>query len=138
MKVKLVAHTPGVEALVATSMLTTTSGSLPSAIHGRLMGSPEEVAEVVGRLEVQHGNVLEHNRLVWVIEATSDEVLEAMLDTKFLHLTRLGDDKWLMSGNLRAVVEYAQSKDSAFTRELTDSVRDVAPTVYRSVRRGRT
>ena len=137
MKIKLVAHTPGVEAMVATSMLTTTSGSMPSSIHGRLVGSPEEVGEVVGRLEVQHGNILEHNRLIWEVEATSDEVLEAMLDTRFLYFTRLGGDRWLMSGNLRAVVEYVQSKDSAFTRELADSVRDVAPMVYRFMRRGR-
>lgn len=117
-------------------MLTTTSGSLPSIIHGRLVGNPEEVGEVVGRLEVQHGNVLEHNRLTWVVEATGDEVLEAMLDTRFLHFTRLGDDRWLMSGNLRTVVEYAQSKDSAFTRELADSVKDVAPMVHMFMRRG--
>lgn len=137
MKIELVAHTPGVEAMVATSMLTTTSGSLPSTIHGRLVGSPDEVGEVVGRLEVQHGNVLEHNRLVWVVEATRDEVLEAMLDTRFLYFTRLGDDRWLMSGSLRAVVEYVQSKDSAFTRELADSVKDVVPMVHRFMRRGR-
>jgi len=136
LKVTLVAHTPGVETMVATSMLTTTSSSLPSTIHGRLVGSPEEAGEVVGRLEVQHGNVLEHNRLIWVVEATRDEVLEAMLDTRFLHFTRLGDDRWLMSGNLRAVVEYAQSKDSALTRELADSVMDVAPMVHRFMRRG--
>jgi hypothetical protein len=133
LKIKLVAHTPSVEVMVATSMLTTTSGSMPSSIHGRLMGSPEEVGEVVGRLEVQHGNILEHNRLIWEVEATSDEVLEAMLDTRFLHFTRLGDDRWLMSGNLRAVVEYAQSRDSAFTRGLADSVRDVAPMVHSCV-----
>ena len=134
MKIKLVAHTPGVEALVATSMLSTTSGSLPSTIHERLIVNPERVSEIVGRLEIQHGNVLEHNRLIWVVEATRDEVLDVMLDTRFLHFTRLGDDRWLMSGNLRTVVEYTQSKDSAFTSELADSVRDVAPMVHRFVR----
>jgi len=138
LKIKLVAHTPGVEAMVATSMLTTTSGSLPSRIHDRLVDSPEKVGEIVSRLEVQHGNVLEHNRLIWVVEATGDEVLEAMLDTRFLHFTRLGDDRWLMSGNLRTVVEYAQSKGSAFTRELAGSVRDLAPMVHMFMRRGHT
>jgi hypothetical protein len=134
LRIRLVAHTPGVEALVATSMLTTTSGSMPSTIHERLMVNPERVSEIVGRLEIQHGNVLEHNRLIWVVEATRDEVLDVMLDTRFLHFTRLGDDRWLMSGNLRTVVEYAQSKDSAFTSELADSVRDVAPMVHGFVR----
>lgn len=127
MKLELVAHTPYVETMIATSMLTTTSGAPPSTLYDRLLNKPEKVREVVGRTEVQHGNILEHNRLVWTLEAAGDEVLEAMLDTRFLTFTRLGAGRWLVSGNLRAVVEYAQSRKTSLTDALFASVKDVAP-----------
>ena len=130
MKLELVAHTPNVETMIATSMLTTTSGAQPSTLYDRLLTKPEKVREVVSRAEVQHGNILEHNRLVWKLEATDDEVLEATLDTRFLNFTRLGETRWLVSGNLRAVVEYAQSRKTPLTAALMASVKDVAPNVY--------
>ena len=130
MKLELVVHTPNVETMIATSMLTTTSGAQPSTLYDRLLSKPEKVREVVGRVEVQHGNILEHNRLVWLLEATDDEVLEATLDTRFLNFTRLGETRWLVSGNLRAVVEYAQSRKTPLTAALMASVKDVAPNVY--------
>ena len=136
MRIELVAHTPGVEAMVAVSMLTTTSGAQPSTLHERLRADTGRVEEVVSRLEVQHGNVLEHNRLVWLVEATRDEVMEVMLDTRHLAFTRLEDDRWLMSGNLRAVAEYANQKSTEFTGRLVESVKDVAPTVHSYIRRG--
>ena len=130
MKLELVAHTPNVETMIATSMLTTTSGAQPSTLYDRLLSKPEKVREVVGRAEVQHGNILEHNRLVWMLEATGDEVLEATLDTRFLTFTRLEEKRWLVSGNLRTVVEYAQSKKTPLTAALVASVKDVAPNVH--------
>jgi hypothetical protein len=130
-----VAHTPDVDVMVAVSMLTTTSGAQPGTLHERLRANPGRVEEVVGRLEVQHGNVLEHNRLVWLVEATRDEVLDVMLDTRFLSFTGLGGDRWIMSGNLRAVAEYAEQKDTEFTRRLADSIREAAPNIHAFIRR---
>jgi len=135
LRIELVTHTPDVETMVAVSMLTTTSGAQPSTLHERLLVNPGKVGEVVGRLEVQHGNVLEHNRLVWLVEATRDEVLDVMLDTRFLTFTGLGGDRWLMSGNLRAVAEYAAQKETEFTRALADSIGEAAPTIHAFIRR---
>lgn len=129
MRLELVAHTPHVETMIATSMLTTTSGAQPSTLYDRLIKRPDKVREVVGRAEVQHGNILEHNRLVWLLEATDNEVLEAVLDTRFLTFTRLGEQRWLVSGNLRAVVEYAQQRKTPLTEPLAASVRCVAPDI---------
>ncbi|MFH2112598.1 MAG: hypothetical protein ABIJ47_15220 [Candidatus Bathyarchaeota archaeon] len=136
MRITLVAHTPDVEVMVAASMLTTTSGAQPSILHERLQANPEKVREVVERLEVQHGNVLEHNRLTWVVEATRDQVMEVMLDTRYLTFIRLGDDRWLMSGNLRTVAEYAHQKNTEFTKKLVESVKKAAPTIHSYIRRG--
>jgi len=136
LRITLVAHTPDVEVMVAASMLTTTSGAQPSTLHERLQANPEKVREVVGRLEVQHGNVLEHNRLIWVLEATRDEVMDVMLDTRYLTFTKLDRNRWIMSGNLRAVAEYAHKKDTEFTGKLVESLKEAAPTIHQYIRRG--
>jgi hypothetical protein len=135
LRIELVAHTPDLEAMVAVSMLTTTSGAKPSTLHERLMANPERIREVVSRLEVQHGNVLEHNRLVWLVEATGDEVLDVMLGTRVLLFTRLEGGRWLMSGNLRALADYAKQNDTEFASRLVDSVKDAAPNIHASLRR---
>lgn len=127
MRLELVAHTPNVETMIATSMLTTTSGAQPGILYDRLLNRPGKVKEVVGRAEVQHGNILEHNRLIWLLEATDGEVLEASLGTRFLTFTRLDEKRWLLSGNLRAALEYAQQEKTPFTDALAASVKCVAP-----------
>ena len=136
MRITLVAHTSDVEVMVAASMLTTTSGAQPSTLHERLQANPEKVREVVERLEVQHDNVLEHNRLIWVLEATQDEVIDVMLDTRYLTFTKLDRNRWIMSGNLRAVAEYAHKKDTEFTGKLVESLKEAAPTIHQYIRRG--
>ena len=124
MKLDLVYHTADVETLIATAMLTTTSGAKPSTLYNRL--TEKRVADVVGRLEAQHGSTLEHNRLVWLLDATEGEVLGLALRSRFLAMTKLGDDRWLLSANLRTVVELA-GDDDPFARSLAESIQEVAP-----------
>lgn len=124
MKLDLIYHTPDVETLIATAMLTTTSGARPSTLYNRL--TEKRVADVVGRLEAQHGSTLEHNRLVWLLEAAEGEVLEIALRSRFFTLTELGDDRWLLSANLRTVVELAV-EDDPFAQSLAASIHEVAP-----------
>ena len=128
MKLDLVYHTSDVETLIATAMLTTTSGAKPSTLYNRLKDKSGRVAEVVGRLEAQHGSTMEHNRLVWLLEASEGEVLDLALRSRFLALTRLGDDRWLLSANLRTVMELAGG-DDPFARSLTESIQEVAPSL---------
>ncbi len=88
----------------------------------------------MGRLEVQHGSILEHNRLDWLLEAEEGEVLKILLANKFFILTRLGSNKWLVSANLRTILEY-QTEGDEFSTLLLESIRDVAPSVYAFGRR---
>ena len=125
MKLDLIYHTPDVETLIATAMLTTTSGARPSTLYNRLK-EKKRVADVVGRLEAQHGSTLEHNRLVWLLEAAEGEVLEIALRSRFFTLTELGDDRWLLSANLRTVVELTV-EDDPFAKSLAASIHEVAP-----------
>ena len=136
MKLHLVSHSPEIETTIATSMKTTTSGAMPSTLFNRFKERPYKVADVVGRVELQHGNILEHNRLVWSLEASRDRVLDIMLRTKFLNFTELGDDRWVVSGNLRSIIELHMSHRDDFTEALVETVKDASPRIYEFIRRG--
>ena len=129
MRLRLLTSTPAVETLIAAAILSTTSGAAPSTLFHRLSGEPEKVADVVGRLEVQHGSVLEHNRMSWLVEASEGEVLKILLQNRFFTFTRLGSMSWLLSSNLRTVVEYQEEGDD-FSLKLLDSIKDIVPSLY--------
>jgi hypothetical protein len=135
MNLHLITHSPNIETMIATSMLTTTSGAMPSTLYNRLLAKPEKVADIVGRIEVQHGNILEHNRLVWKLEASKDEVLSIMLGSRFFNITEAGKDKWVVSSNLRTLVEYHQTHRDGFSELLVESIKEAAPQVYQFIRR---
>ena len=134
MNLRLLASTPALETIIATAMLTTTSGAAPSNLFHRLSANPDKVAEVIGRLEVQHGSILEHNRLNWFLEASEGEVLRILLTNRFFTFTRLGSNGWLISANLRTVLE-SQAMGGDFARLLLESISGVAPSIYNFVRR---
>ncbi len=134
MRLQLVSFSPDIETMIATSMLTTTSGAMPSTLFDRLKAKPEKVADIVGRVEVQHGNILEHNRLVWKLEASKELVLDTLLKTKFLSFTEAGD-VWIVSGNLRTVIELHQLHPSEFSEALVETVKEATPRIYEFIRR---
>ena len=134
MKLRLLASTPAVETLIATAMLTTTSGASPSSLFHRLSANPTKVAETVRRIEVQHGSILEHNRLDWLLEATEGEVLKILLANRFFSVTRLCSDSWLLSANLRTILEY-QVEGDEFSGLLISSIENLIPSVYAFGRR---
>ena len=129
MKLELICHTPDVETLIATAMFTTTSGAQPSTLYKRLKNDPKKASTAVGRLELQHGSILEHNRFTWTIEATEGEVLRIILENRFFTFTPIGESKWLMSANLRTILEYTEKKRDGFGDALVDSVRELAPSL---------
>ena len=135
MKLHLVAHSPNIETVIATSMLTTTSGALPSILFNRLLVNPQKVKEVIGRIEVQHGNILEHNRLVWKLEANADEVLDIMLRSRFFNITKVSEGHWVVSGNLRTIVEYNRANENEFSEQLIESIKEITPNIYKFIRR---
>lgn len=134
MKLRLLASTPSVDTLIATAMLTTTSGATPSNLYHKLSANPRKVAEIVKRLEVQHGSIIEHNRLDWLLETGESEVLKVLLANRFFTFTRLGSNQWLVSANLRAVVEYA-AEDGEFAELLLESIKEKWPLVHNFGRR---
>jgi len=135
LRLELVAHTPDVETLIATAMLTTTSVSNPSTIFHRLMKKPARVAGLVNRVEVQHGSILDHNRLCWMMEATESEVLDILLRNRFFSFTRLDDSKWLVSSNLRTAIRYAHEHRGSFGEALMVSLINIVPSMHLNIGR---
>jgi hypothetical protein len=135
LKLQIVAVTANLEVLVATAALTTTSGAQPSILYEKLLLNPEKTADIVSRIEVQHGSIMEHNRLTWVLEAKEKEVLEILLKNRFFNFTRLTPEKWLVSGNIRTVMEYAASNKGELSIALIESIRSFAPHIYEHLRR---
>jgi len=136
LKLRLVSHSPDIETTIAVSMKTTTSGATPSTLFSRFKDRPDKVADIVGRVELQHGNILEHNRLVWSIEASKNRVLDILLKTKFLSFTELGEDRWVVSGNLRSVIELHRSHRDDFTEALVKTIEEASPSICDFIRRG--
>jgi hypothetical protein len=133
MKLRLIASTPNIEELIATAALTTI-GSRPSEAYRRLRGRSGSAKKIVERLEMHHGSVFEHNRLCWLLEAEREEVLHLLLCSRFFQLTRLGESRWLMSANMRTVIEYVKKHDDTMAKALLESIKGVAPTIYRRLR----
>jgi hypothetical protein len=133
-KLKLVAATPELERLIATAILTTSSGSKPSTIFNRLAHSRERVERLVDRIEVHHGSILDHNRLCWIIEATEGEVLDIYLRHRFFSFTKLEDSAWLVSGNLRTAVSYARQHRDNFGEALIKSLEEITPKICSKIR----
>ena len=135
MKLRLIAQSHNIETMIAVSMLTTTSGAMPSTLYNRLLAKPAKVQEIIGRVEVQHGTILEHNRLVWRLEATRDEILTLALRSKFFNISESENDIWVLSGNLRALVEYQKTYHDDLSEQLVESIREAVPNIYGFIRR---
>lgn len=135
MILKFLTSTSHIEAVIATAMLTTTSGAKPSTLFNKLKADPERVKGLVGRIETQHGSILEHNRICWLMEASDSEVLEILLSNRFFMITRLGASSWLLSANLRTVSDFARSISGPFSETLIASLRTFAPNIYDGLKR---
>lgn len=130
MELKLLAATPYIEELVATALLTTSTDSAPSRIFARIKKSPEQVKGLLRGLPLQHGSILEHNRICWLFKASDSETLELLLSSRFFTVSRIEEGVWLLSANLRTLVEYLTSGQSAGRDELARTLSALAPIIH--------
>jgi len=66
-------------------------------------------------VELGHMDVLEHGFATWIVEASPEEVLEALLEHRFLNLTRLGANRWLITTTLRSLVDTRGSRSAVLS-----------------------
>jgi len=109
----------------------------PSKLFRLLLEAPEKTSHLLRRIETHHGSILEHNRLYWILEADDSEVLNVLLCNRFFTFTKIDESKWLMSANLRSVVELHKVCRSEFSSKLVESLAEVAPNIYNSIKGGK-
>ena len=138
MEMRLLATTPDAELLIAVAMLTTSSDEAPADIYVALKGDERRVHKLLKRLVLKHGSVLEHNRLVFLAEAEEGEVLALLLAHSFFEVSRLGERRWLLSCNLRTVLEVLMEEGGERPPEgaqeaLITTLKQVAPRLHQKV-----
>jgi len=130
LELKLIYHTPKVEELLATAVLTTCSKRGPISHFKRFSAKPDRVRKILKRVILKHGSVLEHNRFLWIVHARDDEILNLSVRHRFIEFSKLGGDAWLMSCNLRTMLEVIQSERGAVAEAMLDALKRASPTIY--------
>jgi hypothetical protein len=100
-------------------------------LEGEKVFDQERVGGLLKRaLELGHYDILEHNSITWLAGAEEKDIL-ALLDTsKFFETSRLDGKRWLITTNLRVLVEMARKgAQRPLTKELVASLGMAAPTV---------
>lgn len=128
MKVKLVACTPSLDLIAGAAA----RGCLSKKSAAELLEGEEEeklkksLRTAVGR---GHYSVLEHNRALWLVKGAKEhEILQLSKKHKFFEISRLNSDDWVLSANLRSVIELAQTEKSELVDKLVESMRKLSPT----------
>ncbi len=130
MRLRLLYHTPKVEEVIATAVLTTCSKRGPISHFERLSEKSEKVKKIIRGLILKHGSLLEHNRFIWLVEAGYDEVLDLSVKHRFLEFSKLGEGVWLMSCNVRTMLEMLESERGEVVKAVLEALKRSSPTIY--------
>ena len=100
-------------------------------LDGEKVFDAERVSGLLKRaLELGHYDILEHNSITWLAEAREEEILSLLNSSKFVETSHLDEKRWLITTNLRVLVELARSSSqSSLTKELVSSLTIAAPNV---------
>ena len=81
-------------------------------------------------LELGHYDILEHNSITWLVEADEKEILFLMEASKFFETSQIDEQRWLITTNLRVLVELARgTNDLPLTKELVATLNQAAPII---------
>src|SRR5437867_10172183 len=85
------------------------------ALEGEKVFDHERITGLLKRsLELGHYDILEHNSITWLVEAGEKDVLSLMNSSKFFEKSRVDEERWIVTRNLRVLVELAQDKNPTF------------------------
>ena len=81
-------------------------------------------------LELGHYDILEHNSITWLVEAGEKDVLSLMNSSKFFETSRVDEERWIVTTNLRVLVELARAKNpTLLNKELVSTLNSAAPNI---------
>ncbi|HZY47555.1 MAG TPA: FAD-dependent thymidylate synthase, partial [Candidatus Bathyarchaeia archaeon] len=140
-RVRLVAHEPDLERVCAAAMRSCysphpgyelfTHTSQENVLEGEKVFDAERIGGLLRRaLELGHYDILEHNSITWLAEAEEKEILFLMESSKFFETSQIDEKRWLITTNLRVLVELARSANNPpLTKELVATLSDAAPII---------
>src|SRR2546425_12847242 len=138
---RLVAYEPDLERVCAAAMrscysphpgyelFTHTNPDKP--LDGEKVFDAERISGLLKRaLELGHYDILEHNSITWLAEAKEKEILFLMESSKFFETSQIDERRWLITTNLRVLVELARSANHLpLTKELVATLNEAAPII---------
>ena len=141
MQVQLLSYEPDLERVCAAAMrscysphpgyeLFTYTGE-GKTLEGEKVFDQERVAGLLKRaLELGHYDILEHNSITWLVEADEKEILLLLNYSRFFETSRLDENRWLVTTNLRVVVELARGNNhSTLANQLVATLSLAAPSI---------
>ena len=141
MLVRLVSFEPDLERVCAAAMrscysphsgyeLFTYTGT-DRVLEGEKVFDQERVAGLLRRaVELGHYDILEHNSISWLAEAGEKDILSLLNSSRFFEASRLDENRWLITTNLRVLVELARGiNQTSLTKELVTTLDKAAPSI---------
>ena len=130
MKLEIISNTPNLEKIIVTSILTTTSGKKPSLIYKNLEDSPNKIQNILKKVKIQHGSVLDHNIVCMYLHSEEELILDILIKSSYFYVTKIKLNEWIISSNLRTIIRYIQKyPDDEFAKKLYDVVCIIAPNI---------
>ncbi len=108
-----------------------THTSPDKVLEGEKVFDQERIGGLLKRaLELGHYDILEHNSITWLAETEEKDILALLDSSKFFETSRLNENRWLITTNLRVLVELARKPpQQSLTKELVASLGTAAPNV---------
>ena len=140
-RVQLVSFEPDLERVCAAAMRSCYSPhpgyqlfaytSPDKALEGEKVFDHERITGLLKRsLELGHYDILEHNSITWLVEAGEKDVLSLMNSSKFFETSRVDEERWIVTTNLRVLVELARAKNpTLLNKELVSTLNSAAPNI---------
>lgn len=81
-------------------------------------------------MELGHYDILEHNSITWLVDASEKDILSLLDSSKFFETSQVDEERWIVTTNLRVLVELARAKNQpALSRELVSTLVTAAPNI---------
>jgi hypothetical protein len=141
MRVQLVSFEPDLERVCAAAMRSCYSPhpgyqlfaytSPDKALEGEKVFDHERISGLLKRsLELGHYDILEHNSITWLVEADEKDILSLLNSSKFFETSRVDQHRWIVTTNLRVLVELARSnRPTSLSKELIATLNTAAPNI---------
>src|SRR5205807_3952017 len=88
-------HHPGYQLFAHTSP--------DKALEGEKVFDEERITGLLRRsLELGHYDILEHNSITWLVDASEKDILSLLDSSKFFETSQVDEEKWIVTTNLRS------------------------------------